>query len=226
MRVGIIGAGNVAHALGKSFVRGGHDVTIADRTPEKAKSTASEVGAKAAGDFESLVREADVIVLAVTFRGGAEAVSKAIASQADGKIVIDCTNPLNETYSGLVTEGGPSAGERVQSWLPRAKVVKAFNTVFASKQADPVVDGQPADALFATDDDTAIETFSELASSAGFRPIHVGQLARSKELEALGFLSISLQISKQGNWQSAWKLLDPPPAAVRETAAAGHKTAS
>lgn len=212
MQIAIIGAGNVGGALAASFIKTGHQVVLIDHKPEDAQQLASQVGGSAAPSLADAA-SADVVVLAVPFTA-VESVAKELAGKLGGKIVVDATNPLKPDYSDLATVGGPSGAELVQQWLPEAKVVKAFNTVFASRQASPTVAGQQVDAFVAGNDDSAKQTIGELAASAGFEPIDVGPLARSRQLEELAFLSILLQVQKNGDWQAAWKLLSPPPAAV------------
>src|SRR5437764_2100360 len=214
MKIAIIGAGNVGGALAKTFSRAGHSVVIADRDPEEAGQLAAQVGGTGTADLGRAASQAEAVVLAIPFAASAEQVCKAIAGQVKGKIVIDATNPLKPDFSGLATEGGPSGAERIQQWLPSARVVKAFNTVFASNQAEPVVEGEPVDGLVAADDEQARKTVLGLLADIGFRPIDVGPLARARELEALAFLNIMLQVTKNGTWRSAWKLLSPPPGAV------------
>jgi predicted dinucleotide-binding enzyme len=133
---------------------------------------------------------------------------------ADGKVLIDVTNPLTPDYSAVVTAGGPSAAEQIAERVPAAHVAKAFNTLFASVQADPRASGQPADALFATDDDDARATLFALLESLGFRPVDVGALARARELEAMAFLNISVQMRHGGDWTSAYVLTGAPRAAT------------
>ena len=215
MKIAIIGAGNVGGALAKSFSRAGHKVVIADRDPEEAGQLAAQVGGTGTGDLGQAASQADLVVLAIPFAASAEQVCRTIAGQVKGKIVIDATNPLKPDMSGVATEGGPSGAQRIQQWLPGASVVKAFNTVFAGNQAEPVVEGEPVDGLVAADDDQARETVLKLMAEIGFRPVDVGPLARAMELESLAFLNIMLQVTKNGTWRSAWKLLSPPPGAVK-----------
>ena len=219
MKIAIIGAGNVGRSLASNAARAGHEVVISDRDPEEAAELAGSVHGTPTGDPKQAVAQAEIVVLAVPF-ASVEELARTIAGGIAGKVVVDATNPLKPTYDGLTTEGGPSGAERIQSWLPGAKVVKAFNTIFAAKQADPVVDGEPVDALIAADDQNARDKVIALAGSMGFRPVDAGVLARAKELEAMAFLIISLQVSKRGDWQSAWKLAHAPAAAVRQAAGA------
>jgi predicted dinucleotide-binding enzyme len=93
-------------------------------------------------------------------------------------------------------------------------VVKAFNTVFAGNQANPAGQGMTLDALFATDDEGARATVAALASSIGFRPVHVGPLAAASELEAMAWLNIRLQLITGGSWQTAYVMVAPPETAL------------
>jgi 8-hydroxy-5-deazaflavin:NADPH oxidoreductase len=212
-KVAIIGTGNVGGALGKALAGAGHQVTYAAQSPEHAQTAAAAVGGTAAASAAEAAAGADIIVLAVPFTA-AEAVAKEIASAAAGKVVIDTTNPLKPDYSGLATVGGPSGAERISAALPGAKVVKAFNTMFAGNQGNPTALGQTIDALYAADDEAAAATFAALASAVGFRPVKVGPLAAATELEAIAWLNIRLQLLNNGAWNTAVVLVAPPQAAL------------
>ena len=113
-------------------------------------------------------------------------------------------------YSGLANIGEPSAAEHAAVALEGASVVKAFNTQFAQVQANPTLLGTTLDALYAADDDAAAATVAELASSIGFRPVRVGPLTAARELEALAWLNIRLQMITSGSWQSSFVVVAPP----------------
>ena len=196
MQIAIIGTGNVGQALGSTFARAGHQVTYAARDAEKTAKTAATIGATTAASPADATQKADVIVLVVPFTA-VQAVAAEIAPVAAGKIVIDATNPLSPDASGLSTAGGPSGAEQIASWLPGARVVKAFNTLFATVQADPATHGVTIDALYATGDDRAKDEVADLLRSIGFRPVWVGPLARARELEAI-FFCIRLRCPGQG----------------------------
>jgi hypothetical protein len=214
MNIAIIGTGSVGSALGGSFARSGHAVTFAGRDADKAARVAAAIGsgATAAGTAPQAAAGADVIVLAVPY-GELAGVAAAIAPVSAGKVVIDATNPLKPDYSGLAT-AGTSAAEELAAALPGARVVKAYNTLFASNQGNPTAQGITLDALYATDDDTAAATVAELAGAAGFRPVRVGPLAAARELESLAWLNIRLQLLSGGAWQTAYVLVSPPETAV------------
>ena len=196
MKIAIIGKGNVGGALAKSLTAAGHSVTTTTRGTEAETVAAS-----------------DAVVLAVPF-GSLDDVTARIAAAATGKLVIDTLNPLKADFSGLSTTGGPSAGELVAQKLPGARVVKAFNTLFASIQGNPGIHGVEIDVLYATDDEKAKTETASLIRSMGFRPVYAGPLARSAELEALAYLNIFLQAHHGGDWQAAWTLINAPAKAV------------
>jgi predicted dinucleotide-binding enzyme len=212
VKISIIGSGNIGKALGASAVRAGHDVAITSRGSTNAAATATEIGARQVESVIDAVRESDILVLAVPATA-AQDVAREIAPVAKGKVVIDVTNPLKPDMSGLFTDG-TSMAEQLATILPDAYVVKGFNTLFGSVQANPQTHGTTVDALFATDDDTARDTFAALATSLGFRPVHVGPLAAARELEAMALLNIRLQIVSNGYWQSSFVLVGAPEAAT------------
>ena len=207
MNVAIIGAGNVGSALAAAAVKQGHTVTISAAHPEHAADVAAQVGATGVGSNAEAARDADVIVLAIPYSAAAAVVDE-IADVADGKVIVDSTNPLNATYSDLETSG-TSAAEQLQQRAAGAHVVKAFNTVFASRHHEPAENGVPLDAFHAGDDAAAKEQVAELARSLGYRPIDAGNLRMARTLEEMAFLNIMLNVGNNWPWQSAWKLVGP-----------------
>lgn len=213
MRIAIIGTGNVGSALGRSFIKAGHEVAISGRDSAKTATVATAIGATAAASAVAAASSSNVIVLAVPFSSLAD-VAADLASAVSGKVVIDTTNPLKPDYSGLATGGGDSAAEQLAAALPGARVVKAFNTLFASLQADPSTFGTTLDALIATDDEAARAVVVDLVGSIGFRPVVVGPLAAARELEALAWLNIGLQLRNGGDWRSSFVLVGAPAGSV------------
>lgn len=213
MKIAIIGTGNVGAAIGRSSAAAGHEVTFAARDAEKARRVAAETGASAAASPAEAARGAEVVILAVPYTA-AEQVAQELEGQAAGKVVIDATNPIRADFSGLATDPGTSGAERFAQLLPGARVVKAFNTVFAGLTADPATHGTLLDALYATDDAGAGETVAALASSIGFRPVSVGPLAAARELEAMAWLNIRLQATTGGDWRSTFVLVGAPSLAI------------
>jgi NADPH-dependent F420 reductase len=209
MRIAIIGAGNVGRALATSFTRSGHEVTITAQDPEHARATAIDAGATASESNVAAASAADVIVLAVPFTN-AEGVAAEIRDAVAGKPVVDTSNRMAYGADGPTIDNGPSNAERLAGWLPGSAVVKAFNTVFASNQADPIVAGVQLDGFVAADDAAAKAVVLELVDSIGLRPIDAGPLSRAQQLEQLAFLNIALNATNGWSWESGWKLAGAP----------------
>jgi NADPH-dependent F420 reductase len=206
MDVAIIGAGNVGSGLTTALTAAGHTVTVTSTTPEEVEKLANDVGAKAARSNVDAVANGDVVILAVYYPSVA-GILEELGDALDGKILIDVSNRTNE-IPGLAVDGGSNA-EEIQTAVPKARVVKAFNTVFASHLTDPTIDGVPLDGFVAGDDDGAREVVLELVGSIGLRPVNAGSLASARVLEAMEALNMGLQMRDGGSWNNGWKLLEP-----------------
>jgi predicted dinucleotide-binding enzyme len=203
MNIGIIGAGNVGKALATASVRAGHAVKISSTMPEEAARVAAAAGASAASSNQAVVANADVVILAVPF-DAIRGIVDELGAALDGKVLVDVTNRFAPEQLG-----GQSNAEQAQAMAPSARVLKAFNTIFASQQADPTIDGVQLDGFVAGDDAGAKQQALELVASLGFRPIDAGPLAMARALEGMGTLNISLNAANGWPWQSGWKLLGP-----------------
>lgn len=211
MKIAIIGAGNVGGGLAAAATKAGHDVVVSAADPASASKAAANTGATAAATNADAVQGADAVVLAVPHGAVAQVVAD-LGAALNGKTVIDATNPLNDSYTDLTTSG-TSAAEALQQQVPGAKVVKALNTVFASRYATPSENGQPLDAFLAGDDADAKATVTELVTSLGLRPVDLGGLRMARTLEELAFANISLNAGNGWTWQSAFRLVGPQQAA-------------
>ncbi|HET7169892.1 MAG TPA: NAD(P)-binding domain-containing protein [Candidatus Limnocylindrales bacterium] len=213
MDIAIIGAGNVGKSLATAFTRAGHNVIIASRDPEDAGSVAAATGARVARSNAEAAAAAEVVVLAVPFASAPD-VAAEIAPSVAGKPVVDATNRMSFGAAGPDIDTTSSNAEDLAALLPDARIVKAFNTLFAANQADPIAEGIQLDGYVAADDDAARATVLELVRSIGLDPVDVGELARARQLEAMAFLNIYLQIVRSGTWQSGWKLVGAPKPAL------------
>lgn len=146
-----------------------------------------------------------MVILAVPTDVRAAVVSE-LGDTLSGKIVIDVSNRPTPDATGAT--GPTSAAEELQTQVPHASVIKAFNTAFASRQADPIVGGIAIDGFMAGDDATARKTVLDLVASMGFRPIDAGPLLMARTLEGMGWLNATLNMAG-GTWQESWKLLGP-----------------
>ena len=123
-------------------------------------------------------------------------------------VLIDGTNPLNSTYSDLEYEGESGAAD-LQALLPGVGVVKAFNTVFASRYSTPSQNGHDLQVFIAGNNETANSKVAEYAKSLGFDPVVLGGLRFAKSMEEMAFLNIAYNATKGLTWQSAWSLTGP-----------------
>ena len=192
MTIAIIGTGNMAKGLAGVFSKAGYPVTFGSRDATKASGAARELGGDVSGtDIAAAAASSDIIVLAVPFDAASEAITA--AGGLEGKIVIDITNPLTADYSGLTIGHSTSAGEEIQKLAPKAKVVKAFNTIFASVlQAGGKVGDKPATVFIAGDDAAATQSVEALVAKSGLVPVQVGALSVARYLEPVAGLNIQL----------------------------------
>ena len=209
MDIAIIGAGNVGTALATAFRRAGHTVVIASRDPEDAGAVAAATGAIVASSNADAARAGEVVILAVPFDSATQ-VAAEIADAVAGKPVVDVTNRISFGATGPEIDTTSSNGEAIGELLSGARVVKAFNTLFASHQSDAIASGVQLDGFVAGDDPEAKAKVLELIGSIGLNPVDVGPLSRSRQLEGLAFLNMALNIAHNGSWQSGWKLVGAP----------------
>ena len=203
MDIAIIGAGNVGTALAGALSHAGHRVTISAKTPGHAAQVAQATGTGSASSNKDAVAGNDVVIFAVPGTAFDDLVTE-LGQDLAGKVVVDVSNRPTPDAGGP----GTSAAEELQARIPDASVVKAFNTAFATRQADPSVDGVSADGFVAADDDVAKAKVLRIVESIGFRPVDAGSLAVARTLEGMAWLNISRNM-QGGTWQDAWVLLGP-----------------
>jgi len=192
MNISIFGTGNMASGLAAIFANAGHNVTVASRDETKAGTLAAGLGnGIKSASFADAAAAAGIVVLAVPFEAAGDVI--AAAGGLAGKIVIDITNPLTADYSGLTIGHVTSAAEEIQKLAPTAKIVKAFNTVFASVlQNGGKAAGKPATVFVASDDAEARNSVAALAAGAGFAAVQTGGLSSARYLEPVAGLNIAL----------------------------------
>jgi predicted dinucleotide-binding enzyme len=187
--VSIIGTGNMGQAISSVVTRGGNTVETFNT---------SDTGKPVTGD---------IVVLAVYY----PAVETVLAERADqlaGKIVVDITNPLNlATFDSLAVPPDSSATAEIAAALPQSRVLKAFNTTFAGTVASGTVGDLPTTVLIAGDNADAKSLLSGVITAGGLRAIDAGSLQRARELEALGFLQITLAAGEKISWTGGFGIV-------------------
>jgi 6-phosphogluconate dehydrogenase (decarboxylating) len=115
VNVTIVGTGNMARAIGRRLLAGGHGVTVLGKEVEAAEQVVDEIGGEGsaqAGRSGDPIAD-DVVVLAVYYPDATSAVEQ-YGDALSGKVVVDITNPVNETFDDLVTPPDGSAAQELQ----------------------------------------------------------------------------------------------------------------
>lgn len=202
LRIAVLGAGNVGGTLGRIWLGKGH--TIVFGVPDPQKSKRDTAGAEITTNREA-TRRADVVVLSVPWPAAQQAVQS--AGELDNKILIDCTNPLAPDLKGLVLGTTISAAETVAGWAPKARVVKAFNTIGAPNYGNAQFGSLRADGFYCGDDRDAKNIAKRLIEEVGLDPVDVGPLRNARLLEPLAMLWIDLALNQKQGPNHAFKLL-------------------
>jgi predicted dinucleotide-binding enzyme len=205
MDVTIIGTGNMARGVGSRVLAGGHELTVVGKDSDRAEAVVSDIGGGRAAVADDAI-EGDVVVLAVYYPDAREAVEH-YGDQLSGKVVVDITNPVNETFDGLVVPPDGSATDELARLGSGARFVKAFNINFAGTLTEGEVAGQQLDILLAGDDEEAKDAVATLARDGGLNPIDAGPQKRARELEALGLLHMGVQSTLGTGFKSAVKII-------------------
>ena len=189
MNITVIGSGNMGSGLVKQLIRAGHRVLVTGRNAAKAEALARKYGARAVKPAEAAA--SDVIIVATGYADAVAALKG--LGKLEGKVVVDITNPLTADYMGLTTGHTTSAAEEIASAVPEARVVKAFNTVFAQVLDEGArLGGAPVPVFVAGDDPAAKSDVAGIARSMGFDLIDAGVLKNARYLEPLAGLNIYL----------------------------------
>jgi len=208
MSIGIVGAGNMGRSIARVLGRTDERVVLADRDPAKAEGVVAEIGAAdgvSAGGTEDALAS-DVVVLALWYPVTIEFAGEH-AAELEGKIVVDISNPLDDSWTRLATDPSTSSAELLAERLPESRIVKAFNTTHAPALFDGQVDEVPLDVLLASDDAAARSQVSELVRAAGLRPIDAGALDNARLLERLTAFQVELSQRYDLDFRLTFKLL-------------------
>ena len=206
MKIAVIGKGRVGAVLAPAFHKAGHDVVWGVRDPHDPKyADDTGIALRTTGDA---AQWAEVIVGAVMW-DGIEAMLRDCGDMA-GKILIDCSNPLKMTETGLALSLGfdTSAGEIVQG-LTNATVVKTLNQVGSPVMATAHDYAQRPIQFVAGDDAAAKQVVSGLLRDIGFEPVDHGGIESARLLEPLGMIWIDQAYRHGMDMSRAWLLKGP-----------------
>ena len=189
-KIGILGKGNVGSALKRGLERSGYQVRTVGKDPEGVRETAAW---------------GDILVLAVPFPA-VDDVLRGIGDAANGKTLVDATNPLTQDFQ-LALGFTTSAAEELQKKVPNAKIVKAFNTIFAHQMdSGRAKNGQLT--LFAAGGDAEAKSkVLALGRDIGFDTVEAGPLQNARWLESLAYLNMQLAFAVKVSTDIGFKLV-------------------
>ncbi|MEU3464726.1 NAD(P)-binding domain-containing protein [Streptomyces sp. NPDC006733] len=197
MKIGVLGTGHMADALATQWARAGHQVRVGGRNVRNAQRLATRIGGGAEhGGLREAVDFGAVVLVALPYGAGTDVVGEHRAA-LQGKVLLDCANPVGPGFR-LLTDGGPSAAQRLAAAAPGAHVVKAFNLCHEDvwRMTPPVFDGQPLHVPLCGDDAAALALARALVRDMGGEPVSGGGLDRAGLLEATAALFIGLWVGE------------------------------
>jgi 8-hydroxy-5-deazaflavin:NADPH oxidoreductase len=213
MKVGVLGSGIVGQTLGAGFLKHGHQVMLGTRDPKKpdVQKWVQETPEATAGTFEETAKFAELIVLATLGRVVENVIDLAGTNNFIGKPVIDATNPLSDAppINGVLefsTGPNESLAEKIQAKVPAAYVVKAFNSVGASRMINPQYK-QGVPTMFICGNNAQAKTkVSEVIEQFEWEPFDCGTIISARAIEPLCMLWCIPGFQKN-QWTHAFKLL-------------------
>lgn len=210
MKVGILGSGDVAKALGKGFLATGHEVMLGSRDAGKVKGWSDHEKASA-GTFAETAAFGEVVALAVKGTVAVEAVQLAGVDTLAGKTVLDATNPIAEKppVNGIIqlfTGPNESLMERLQAAAPAAHFVKAFSCVGNAFMFKPAFAGGPPTMFICGNDEGAKAKTREILTEFGWDAEDIGKVEGARAIEPLVQLWCAPGLLRN-QWTHAFKLI-------------------
>jgi len=186
MKIGTLGAGEVAQALAIHVLKAGHEVLLSNsRGPSSLTQLVSKLGKGARAVTMDEAAKAPMVVLAVPWPKVEAVLGK--LPDWEGRILIDATNHFLLPSMELADLKGRVSSEIVSELAPSAKVVKALNTLYASNLArDPKV-GEGRRVIFVSGDDGGAKgEVGGLLKGLGFAVIDLGSLRDGGRAQQVG----------------------------------------
>jgi 8-hydroxy-5-deazaflavin:NADPH oxidoreductase len=213
MKVGVLGSGTVGQTLGAGFLKHGHQVMLGTRDPKKpdVQKWIRDTSGATGGTFEEAARFGELIVLATLGRVVKNVIDLAGTSNFTGKAVIDATNPLSDAppIDGVlqfITGPNESLAEGVQAKIPGAHVVKAFNSVGATRMINPQYKQGVPTMFICGNNAEAKAKVSRVIKQFGWEPFDCGPIIAARAIEPLCMLWC-IPGFQRNQWTHAFKLL-------------------
>lgn len=188
MKLGFIGAGQVSLAIAKKLISLGHEVALSSRRgPSHIQDRVAVLGSAAQAVTVPEAAGADIVFLAVPW----EEVGPALAGLPDwsNRILVDTTNPFVRSATGYEAADldGRSSSTIVAEHAPRARVVKAFNSILMSNfEKGPAEDGVRRILFVSGDDAPAKNAVQSVIEALGYAVIDLGGLTDGGRMQQGG----------------------------------------
>jgi 8-hydroxy-5-deazaflavin:NADPH oxidoreductase len=189
VRIAVIGTGKMGRGFAQALAPK-HRVVVGSRDLDRAAATASKTGAAEGATYGDAAADADVVILTVPWQAMDETLDQ--LGDLPGGVVIDVSYPYTKREREALK--GTSTAELIQKRLPKAKVFKGWNHVFAKQLTDPVVNGIAASVLITGDDAEGKGIVFAIAEDMGFHPVDAGPLKATRDLEKLVSVMLFLRL--------------------------------
>jgi len=204
--IAIIGAGNVGKALGTRLSQKGHQIFYGVREITNSKYDAlKNMPSSILTTPLEANEKSDLVILATPWKSTQQAVES--LGSLEGKILVDCTNPIKQDFSGLDVGHTTSGGELIAGWAKGAKVVKCFNHTGFKNMLNPMYGNQASTMFAAGDDPEAVKIVANLARDVGFETVELKGLVLARQLEQLAWLWIEVSLKQGYQEEFAFRLL-------------------
>jgi predicted dinucleotide-binding enzyme len=185
LKIGIIGTGKIGGALARHWVKAGHEVFVSSRHPEELQDLVKELGSRAhAGTPKEAAAFGQVILVSIPY-GGMPQIGNDLRAELAGKVILDTSNPVAGRDGAEAAEWQKKgAGIATAELLHNNRVVRAFNCIPAASLANEA-NRTPARLAIPIggDDAQAIAVAERLVRDAGFDPVMIGSLAKTREFD-------------------------------------------
>ena len=178
MRIGTLGSGRVGSAIGRAWVKAGHEVMFSSLDLEADRKLAASLGSGArAGTPREAAAFGAVLLVSVPY-AALPGLGRDLGDLIKGKIIIDTSKPIVARDGEMaVAAREKGAGIASMEYLPGARIVRAFNAIGAARMAEAAGSSQRVGMPIAGDDPDAIRVASALVRDVGYEPVLVGTLA-------------------------------------------------
>ena len=193
MKIGFIGAGNVAGTIGRHLINAGHTIVVSNsRGPETLGKFVAELGPGASAGTKQQAAECDIVILATNWARVPEALK---GIDWHGRILVDATNAHMDARPDISLAGvtrsraalkGRTSSEMVAEMAVGARLVKSISNMPMEwiKDFSP---NKPRTVIFTSGDDAeAKQRVMELINSTGLVAIDLGSLRAGGALHEVG----------------------------------------